>query len=130
SYVLYLRNMIWPLNLGPIYPLPKSFVAWQVAAAVALLAAITTTVAWARRRSPYLLVGWLWYFGTLVPVIGLLRLGADVSMADRWVYLPLLGIYIAIVWGLCDVLRDTLRHSRRGRVAVTTMAILLLVKIA
>ena len=102
SYVLYLRNMIWPLGLAPLYPLPKSFHPLFVTGAVILLAAITASVLYFGRMKRYLLVGWLWYLGTLVPVIGILKMGALTAMTDHYTYVSLLGIYIAIAWLLAD----------------------------
>jgi tetratricopeptide (TPR) repeat protein len=103
SYVAYLGQMFWPTNLAVIYPHPGSDLpAWQVAAALGVLAAISAGVAALCRRAPYLLVGWLWYLGMLVPVIGLVQVGLQ-ARADRYTYLPQIGLYIAIAWGIADL---------------------------
>ena len=101
AYVRYLGKAIWPLNLAPMYPHPgASLRAWQVYGALALLLAITMFVIDKRRRG-YLLVGWLWFLGTLVPMIGLVQVGRQ-AMADRYAYLPLLGIFVMLCWGVAD----------------------------
>src|SRR5207244_7510906 len=87
SYVRYLWKMIYPDNLAVFYPYVRAQPAWQVAGAILMLAAITLAVLWGRRNHPYLIVGWFWYLGTLVPVIGLIQVGGQ-SMADRYTYIP------------------------------------------
>ncbi|MEB2286374.1 MAG: hypothetical protein B6D46_09240 [Polyangiaceae bacterium UTPRO1] len=98
SYVAYLRKIVWPSDLAVFYPPREHLSAWAALAAAALLAAITVLVVRAARRTPYLLVGWLWYLGTLVPVIGLVRHG-DQAMADRFTYLPSIGLFVMAAWG-------------------------------
>ena len=103
AYVAYLGKMVYPAGLAIPYPLPEHPPpAWETLAAVALLLAITTAVFMARRKCPYLLVGWLWYLGTLVPVIGLLRTGNQL-LADRYTYLTQIGLYVAIAWGAAQL---------------------------
>lgn len=102
SYTLYLRNMVWPTDLAALYPLPKSFnPAWVAAAAILLIAFTIASIRF--RRKGYLLVGWLWYLGTLVPVIGIVKTGALTAMADHYTYFSLLGIYLIIGCGLGDL---------------------------
>jgi protein O-mannosyl-transferase len=101
SYLRYLLKTFWPADLALIYPLPNSFPLWQAAASAAVLAAISMFVWLRRRRNPYLWVGWLWFLGTLVPVIGLVQVGAQ-AMADRYTYIPLIGIFIAVAFGARD----------------------------
>jgi len=101
SYVEYLMNAFWPTGLAPMYPHPgESLRAWQVYGALLVLLIITLVVV-ERRRRPYLLVGWLWFLGTLVPMIGLVQVGRQ-AMADRYAYLPLLGIFIMVCWGVTE----------------------------
>ena len=100
SYVLYLRNMVWPTDLATLYPLPEQFHALHVAGALLLLIGITAIAVYYCRQAPHLLVGWLWYLGTLVPVIGILKMGEMTAMTDHYMYVSLLGIYIAIAWQL------------------------------
>lgn len=101
SYVRYLEKALWPVNLAPMYPHPGgSLPAWQICSGALILLAITAFVA-QRRTRRYLLVGWLWFLGTLVPMIGLVQVGRQ-AMADRYAYLPLLGIFIMVCWGAAD----------------------------
>ncbi len=104
AYVWYLVKTVWPTNLAPFYPyFSQDLTWWQVAAAAALLIAITILTLAAARHWPYLAVGWLWFAIGLVPVIGLLQAG-DQAVADRFTYLPHVGLFILIVWGLADLL--------------------------
>jgi tetratricopeptide (TPR) repeat protein len=98
--VVYLRKMLWPMDLAIFYPIDHHNVPlWQVAGAIAVLV-LTTIVVWQFRvRHPYLAVGWLWFLGTLVPVIGLVQVG-DQAWADRYTYIPLIGIFIGVAWCL------------------------------
>lgn len=102
SYVSYLRKMIWPNDLAVFYPLPDSWPAGQVAAAALLLLIVTAIVVVRRQRQPYLFVGWFWFLGTLVPVIGFVQVGLQ-SMADRYTYIPQTGIFILLVWGVAEM---------------------------
>ena len=101
AYAMYLWKMVWPARLAPLYPHPgDSLAAWQVLIAAVVLIAITAMV-WRLRARRYLLVGWLWFLGTLVPVIGLVQVG-DAAMADRYAYIPLIGIFVMIAFGAAD----------------------------
>jgi protein O-mannosyl-transferase len=101
AYAMYLWKMIWPARLAPLYPHPgDSLAAWQVIAASVVLLAISAA-AWRFRTRRYLLVGWLWFLGTLVPVIGLVQVG-EAAMADRYAYIPLIGIFVMIAFGVAD----------------------------
>ena len=101
SYVKYLMNAFWPRGLAPMYPHPgDSLRAWQVYGALLILLTITLLVV-ERRGRPYLLVGWLWFLGTLVPMIGLVQVGRQ-AMADRYAYLPMIGIFIMVCWGVAE----------------------------
>jgi tetratricopeptide (TPR) repeat protein len=103
GYAGYLAKMVWPWALAPLYPLPtETLPIWQLAGAAGLLVGVTTATLVLRRRCPYLAVGWFWYLGTLVPVIGLVQVGLQAS-ADRYTYVPLIGIFIAIAWGGADL---------------------------
>jgi len=104
SYVRYIIKMIWPEHLAVFYPHPgQSLAMWQAALAGLLLVVISIAVIRARHRYPYLPVGWFWYVGTLVPVIGLVQVGAQ-AMADRYTYVPLIGLFIMISWGVPNLL--------------------------
>ena len=101
--VAYLRDAFWPSGLSPFYPHPlESLPAARVAASAALLAAISWACLLWSRRLPYLIVGWLWFLGMLVPVIGLVQVGMQ-ARADRYTYLPLIGLALAVAWGAGDL---------------------------
>ena len=102
AYARYLGKALWPSDLELIYPHPgSSLKIWQVLSALLLLAAITAVVISARRRHRYLLTGWLWFLGTMLPMIGLLQVGVQ-AMADRYAYLPFVGLFIMICWGASE----------------------------
>jgi tetratricopeptide (TPR) repeat protein len=125
SYVEYLGKTLYPARLAVLYPFPPSLPLWKPLAAAAVLAAITVFVVRWVGRAPYLAVGWLWFVGTLVPVLGLLQVGAQ-RMADRYTYLPSIGLYLAIVWGLADLAREWPRRWRASLAAVGLGMILVL----
>ena len=102
SYGLYLWKMLWPARLTPLYPHPAGALpAWQWILSALVLISVTALVIILRRQR-YLPVGWFWFLGTLVPVIGLVQVG-DAAMADRYAYVPLIGIFIMISFGLADL---------------------------
>ena len=104
SYIAYIEKMVWPRNLAVLYPYPGFLVPWQVLGSVLLLIAITVAIFWMVKRSPYLATGWLWYIGTLVPVIGIVQVGGQ-AMADRYTYVPLIGLFIMLAWGVPELLK-------------------------
>ena len=104
SYCRYLGKLFWPADLAVFYPHPGYWPPGKVFLAGGLLLAISVLVWVRRRRNPYLLVGWLWYCGTLVPVSQMVQT-ANMAMADRWTYLPSLGALVLVVWGVCDLTR-------------------------
>jgi tetratricopeptide (TPR) repeat protein len=93
--------LIWPAKLATFYPHPGPLPIWQTAGAAALLALITIAVVVLRKRRPYLVTGWFWYLIMLVPVIGLVQVGSQ-AHADRYAYLPQIGLYIAITWAVVE----------------------------
>jgi len=102
AYTRYLGKAFWPAHLSLLYPHPgNSLSAWQVLAALVLLLGITALAVAERARRRYLLVGWLWFLGTLVPMIGLVQVGVQ-AMADRYAYLPFVGLFIMTVWAVAD----------------------------
>ncbi len=110
SYASYIGKMIWPVNLAVIYPYPGVFPAWQVWVACLMLSGMSFLALKNYKSRPWLLVGWLWYLGTLVPVIGLVQAGSQ-AMADRYTYIPLIGMFIILTWGLSDLLeRYRIKH--------------------
>jgi protein O-mannosyl-transferase len=102
SYVCYLSKMVWPEHLTALYLRKVPWPSWEVGLAALALGAASVAVIRLARRCPYLAVGWFWYFGTLVPVIGLVQVGMQ-TMADRYTYIPLIGIFIALAWGGWDL---------------------------
>ena len=105
AYLIYIWQTIWPANLALIYPHPGRLPVWQIAGASALLILITTGAFVLRRRAPYLISGWLWYVIMLLPVIGLVQVGSQ-AHADRYAYLPQIGLCIAATSGVVDLSRS------------------------
>jgi protein O-mannosyl-transferase len=118
SYVTYLFKTLVPIHLAVFYPYNHDPQVWQTGGAVLLIAVITGLVVWQIRRRPYLAVGWFWFLGTLVPVIGLVQVGAQ-AMADRYTYIPTLGLFLAAVFGL----REAVVAYRRRPAASIPVAI-------
>ncbi len=127
SYVKYLGKAFWPVNLAPLYPHPQLAISVPAAALSAFaLMAITTLAVIFRQRRP-LFVGWFWFLGTLVPMIGLVQVGVQ-AMADRYAYIPLLGIFVIVCWGAADLIK--IWHIPTAVSVAVTAAILLTLGIA
>ena len=119
SYVSYIMNMIWPINLAVFYPHPGRWPWFFVFPSFLLLSCLTVAALWLHRRYPHLTVGWFWYLITLIPVIGIIQVGAH-AMADRYTYIPLIGLFWAAVWSI----PERVNHAwRRG----VTLAVMLVV---
>jgi len=104
AYVGYIVKMLWPSGLAFYYPRSGNpLAAWQVVGAIIVLVCISVFVIRAARKRPYLAMGWLWYLGTLIPVIGLIQVGSH-AMADRYTYVPLIGLFIIVAWGVPEFL--------------------------
>ena len=103
SYVTYMGKMFWPSDLAVFYPY-ASLAPWQVVGALSCLVAMTVISAWAAKRFPYVTLGWLWYAGTLIPVIGFVQVGMQ-ARADRYTYIPLIGLFVMVAWGVPELLR-------------------------
>jgi Flp pilus assembly protein TadD len=101
SYATYILQMFWPIKLCIFYPLTGAPIAWNVVVAAVLLIALTILAMRSARSRTFILVGWLWFFGALVPVIGLVHVGEQ-SHADRYTYIPLVGLFVAITWSAMD----------------------------
>ena len=104
SYQEYLGKVIWPSGLSILYPHPENTLAvWQgILCGIALMGIVTISIRLIR-KTPYFAVGWFWYLGTMVPVIGIVQVGAQ-AMADRYAYVPLIGIFIIVAWGVPELL--------------------------
>ena len=102
SLAAYLGQFFYPAKLAVFYPHPGNLPFWEVAGASAILALVTVGVILAGRKYPFLIVGWLWYVGMMVPVIGLVQVGEQ-AMADRYTYLPMIGVTIGLVWFLASL---------------------------
>lgn len=118
GYVAYPAQLIWPVNLVIIYPYPKSFDDVQVALKAALLVAVSAACFLQYRQRPWLAVGWLWYLGTALPIIGIVQVGEQ-AMADRYTYLPLIGPVVAATWTISELFST----KRVGRIAVAAAAV-------
>jgi Flp pilus assembly protein TadD len=120
AYASYIASMFWPHKLAVYYPYKLSHPAWQLIAAALLLLMLTTLALYAAKRRGYLLTGWLWYLGTLVPVIGLVQVGEQ-ALADRYTYVPLVGLFLMLVWGVGDFVGE--HRSRRLLAAIAAGAL-------
>jgi tetratricopeptide (TPR) repeat protein len=118
SYAMYVWKAFWPARLALFYPYPgRTLAGWQLGLAALFFAGVSA-LAWNQRFDRrYLLTGWLWYLGILVPVIGLMQVG-DQAMADRYAYIPLIGVFVMVVWGVADW-ADSRRINFTRRAAVT-----------
>ena len=121
SYVSYAAKTVWPEKLAAFYPYPDVLSGAQAFGALVMLIGVSVVAYRYARRFPYLPVGWLWYLGTLVPVIGLIQVGNQ-SMADRYTYVPLIGLFIIIAWGAVDLLQ----RLPYQRVVLRALAVLVL----
>ncbi|MDD2581347.1 MAG: tetratricopeptide repeat protein [Desulfuromonadaceae bacterium] len=122
SYVKYIRNMFWPVDLALFYPFePSAVTVLKVTGAVVLLAVLTGLIVSQRRKRPYLVFGWFWYLITLLPVIGFIRVGGQ-ALADRYTYIPLIGLFIMIVWGGTELAGTW----RKGIPAAVGMAVIII----
>ena len=122
AYLIYIWQMVWPAKLALVYPHPGRLLAWEAAGACATLVAITICAFAFRKRHPYLIIGWCWYLVMLLPVIGLIQVGGQ-GHADRYTYLPQIGLYLAATWWVADRAIG-LRH-RSEILGTTAMAIVI-----
>ena len=123
AYVRYMGKAFWPVGLAAYYPHPGLLLpTWEIVASAAVLVVLTALV-WHWRSHRYLIVGWLWFLGTLVPVIGLVQVGAA-AMADRYAYLPFIGLFICVVWGIAEVAQRT--RMRAAWIGVPAVLVLLM----
>ena len=125
SYLVYAWQMIWPANLGVFYPYSQNGLPiWQPAVAAAILLVATAVVFALRKSHPYLIVGWLWYLSMLLPVIGIIQVNLQ-AHADRYTYLPQIGFYLGIAWGIADLSANWRYRSQTvGFAAIVAIATL------
>ena len=126
SYARYLIKTIWPHNLSVIYPYPKSIPVWEICGALLLFVALSWLAIRTIRSYPFIAVGWFWYLGTLVPVIGLVQVGPQ-AMADRYAYIPVIGLFIAAAWGGFRIFLQLRLH--KATIAVSAGALLLIMTV-
>jgi protein O-mannosyl-transferase len=130
SYCEYLIKFLWPVHLAVVYPHPLNRLSTAAIFSSFLFLVAITGVAWRwRKRHPYVIVGWLWFLGTLVPVIGTIQVG-DQGMADRYMYLPMVGILVALVWGFMDLARANSWLERPLLTAIKAASIAILIGLA
>jgi len=124
SYVIYVKQMIWPVGLAAFYPHPEDQLpVWEIGLAIVLVALVSAGAIALRRKSPYLITGWFWYLLMLLPVIGLIQVGSQ-AHADRYTYLPQIGLYVLLAWAITDVLASRLQRRILGVSAgVATIAL-------
>ena len=119
-YLVYIQKMVWPSHLVPIYPFPHALPSWEVASSALFLLAVTWAVL-KYRESRYLFVGWFWFLGTMVPMIGLVQVGNQ-AMADRYAYLPLIGLFVMIVWAAGEL--ASARHIKAKYLVTAGLCVL------
>ena len=124
SYVGYIWKMIWPHNLSVYYPYPFAIPPWKFAGAGFLLVCFSVLIIWVLRKQSYLTVGWLWFIGTLVPLIGLVQTGLQPALADRYAYVSFIGLFIMAAWGIPELLRGW--RSRKIGLGIFSIALLLI----
>ncbi|MCP3872877.1 MAG: tetratricopeptide repeat protein [Desulfobacteraceae bacterium] len=123
SYAGYIWKMIWPHNLAIYYPYPSTIPVWKIAGAGFVLVCLSVLFIWRFRKQPYLAVGWLWFLGTLVPLIGLVQMGLQPALADRYAYVSFIGLFIILAWGIPDLLKGW-RNNETG-LGILSIAFLL-----
>jgi hypothetical protein len=121
SYAMYLVKAVWPADLAIFYPYPVGRPVWQVASSILFLTVVTAIVCLKGRKYRYLITGWFWYGITLFPVIGLVQVGFQ-SMANRYAYISLIGIFVIVTWGVPDLLK---RFSGRRYLPAVSVAVIL-----
>lgn len=124
SYIAYMGKIFWPVNLAVFYPYEFSFPLWKVLVSVIIFCIITVAVIYYIKKLPFLFVGWFWYLGSLIPLIGLVQVGQQ-AMADRHTYLPSIGVAIMLAWGIPSLIkRDDLRKKILFPVSLIVVALL------
>lgn len=124
AYVHYLWKMVWPVRLGAFYPMPDHLAWWEITGSASILIVATIIVTRRFQSYPYLLAGWFWYIISLLPVIGIIQVGIQAA-ADRYTYIPLIGIFILLVWGMEDISKSwAFRRTVLAVIGCTTIVTL------
>ncbi len=126
SYGKYIAKSFWPTNLAVLYPLEKDILIWKIIVSLTVLFAVSVFVLKFAGRNKYLFVGWLWYLGTLVPVIGIMQVGEQ-AMADRYAYVPIIGLFIMVGWGVWDLTEQWV--SRRAILKILAGSIIVVLSL-
>ncbi len=126
SYSIYLAKAFWPAHLAVFYPMRGPIPAWQWAGSVLVLLTVTSMVVATAKRYPYLATGWFWFMGMLVPVIGIVQAG-DQAMADRYMYLALIGPSIMVAWAVPDLIKATIVHVKQAQIVLAAAFAVVLV---
>ncbi len=121
GYASYIEKTFWPKNIGAYYTHPGGWPFWEILVSVGIVAGISALVFFLRRNRPWLVVGWLWFLGTLVPVIGIVQVGGQ-YIADRYTYIPLIGLFVMLVWGAAEIFSRA--WIEKLIVAATSVAVL------
>jgi len=124
SYLIYMGKMVWPKDLSIFYPFPDAIPMWEVMGSIIVLLMITVIAQIKYRKYPYFIVGWLWFIGTLVPVLGIIQAGLWPAIGERWAYVPYIGLFIIVAWGVPDLLT---RVNRKKDIIVAAAAVVLVI---
>jgi Tfp pilus assembly protein PilF len=125
SFLTYIGKIFWPADLAVIYPFPEAISPWHTALSVLVLMGITVYAGFGLRKRPYLIVGWLWFLGTLVPVSGIIQVGLWPALADRWAYVPSIGLFVMVVCGGYECLERWGGSAARAAAAVLSSVLIL-----
>jgi len=128
AYCGYIFKMFWPVSLSVLYPYSAEIPLWKISLSVILLSTVSGIAIYTIKKRPYLAVGWFWYLGTMVPVIGIVQVGVQ-SMADRYTYIPLIGLFIMLVWFLSDAL-EKIPYKKYISATVSVIIVLLLMTLS
>ena len=123
SYFQYIIKFFYPIKLGIFYPYPDTIPGWKIITSIMIMGAVSWAVIKLINRKPWFIVGWLWFLGTLVPVIGIVQVGIQ-SMADRYMYLPMIGLLILISWGIPELLEKW--HFRKAILSISSALVIII----
>jgi tetratricopeptide (TPR) repeat protein len=130
SFLTYIGKTLWPAHLAVLYPYPEAVSPWHTALSVSALVGITGYACLGLRKRPYFLVGWLWFLGTLVPVSGIIQAGLWPALADRWAYVPSIGLLVILVWGVGEWVERWGGKAVRAAAALAAVVLVLSLSVA